>query len=138
MKTFMLKSLEIIEEKDETIYKRSIPLIDGLIINREDDKNQWIIEAYIDMEYAEYMESLQEENEVMVQVKITKDSNAPATFITSIISINTIGKNMNVLFKGTIVDRRRVEIEEMLEALIEEDYQGYELLQAFKKHLKLE
>ena len=43
----MLKALDIIENDS----RKKIELIDGLIINREDEENQWIIEAYIDQKY---------------------------------------------------------------------------------------
>lgn len=134
MKTFKLKALEIIENQEENINQVEIPLIDGLIINREDDENQWVIEAYTDQEYLHYFERLQHENdEVMIKVKITKESNDPAIFITTIIGLNEIGTRINILFKGIIVDQRNSKIEQMLKTLIDKDYQGEELLQQFKK-----
>lgn len=134
MKTFKLKALEVIEKIDEEMIKNKIPLIDGLIINREDDENQWVIEAYIDYSYLDYFRTLKEKNdEVIIQTKITKESNAPAFFMTSVIGVNEIDASMNVLFKGKIIDRHKDEIEEMLGSLIEQDYQGEELLIQFKK-----
>jgi hypothetical protein len=134
MKTFKLKSLEIIENQGENIHEKIIPLIDGLIINREDEENQWIIEAYVEQEHLYYFEQLREENdEIMIRVKITKESNDPAIFITSIIGLNRIGTQMNVLFKGNILDQRNSKIEQMLKTLIEEEYQGEELLAKFKQ-----
>lgn len=134
MKTFKLKSLMIIEDKNEDIVQEVIPLIDGLIINREDDDNNWVIEAFIDHTYLNYFKMLEEEkSQIMIEVKITKESNNPAIFITSIIGINEIGSSMNVLFKGTIIDHRKGEIEDILKSLIEKDYKGEELLMKFKK-----
>ncbi|CDQ40293.1 MULTISPECIES: YwpF family protein [Virgibacillus] len=134
MKTFKLKALNVMEEQDGEIIPNRIPLLDGLIINREDDKNQWTIEAYIDHSYASYFQELRQlKSEILVQVKITKESNDIATFITSMISINDIGSNLNVLFVGNIVDRRKANIESMLTTLIEEGYQGKELLKKFKE-----
>ncbi|HLR68063.1 YwpF family protein [Virgibacillus alimentarius] len=136
MKTFKLKRLEIIEEKEEDIHLTDIPLIDGLTINREDEENTWLIEAYIEQAYLEFFKNLQEEkDEVLIQVKITKESNSPATFLTSIIGVNEIGSKMNVLFKGSIVDKQKDKIQEMLTALVEEGYQGEELLEKFKELL---
>lgn len=54
MKTFKLISLDIIEEKNEDITQRRIKLLDGLIINREDDHGRWIIEAYVDQSYQDF------------------------------------------------------------------------------------
>lgn len=134
MKTFKLKALEIIEDNDHDIIGNRIPLQDGLIINREDENNTWLIEAYISESYYDYFELLGEEkDEIMIQVKITKKSNAPATFITSIIDLNKIGERMNVLFLGKVIDRRRDHIYEMLTKLIGEGYQGEELVSEFKK-----
>src|SRR5690625_2229147 len=103
MKTFKLKALEIIGNKDEDVTQYNITLIDGLIINREDEESQWIIEAYTTRNYLDYFKKLQSENdEIMINVKITKESNDPAIFITSIIGINEIDTQMNVLFKGIV------------------------------------
>jgi hypothetical protein len=133
VKTFKLKSLEVFDQKEEEIMQHNIPLLDGLIINREDDQDQWTIEAFIDKSHLSFFEKLKEEaEEIMLQVKITKESNEPATFITSIMGINEIGENMNILFVGTIVDRRINKIEEMLTSLIEKGYQGNDLLEKFK------
>lgn len=133
MKTFKLKALEIIGNEDESIRHHNIPLIDGLIINREDEENQWVIEAYTESKYLGYFEKLRKENEeIMIKVKITKETNDPAIFITSLIGLNEIETQMNVLFKGTIVDQRNSKIEKVLKTLIDEDFQGEELLEKFK------
>ncbi|MFG6119200.1 YwpF-like family protein [Thalassobacillus sp. B23F22_16] len=134
MKTFKLVSLDLVEEKAEDITQRRIKLIDGLIINREDDKGRWVIEAYVDQSYQSFFEEyVESEEELLVQVKITKESNQPATFLVKAIDTNIISDNMNVLFMGTIVDRRQDQIEKTLKLLIEEGYQGEELLEEFKK-----
>ncbi|GGB53529.1 hypothetical protein F3157_20880 [Virgibacillus dakarensis] len=134
MKTFKLKKLEILESVEEDIIQHEIPLLDGLVINREDDLNRWVIEAYLDHTYQTFFEGLQEnKDQIMIQVKITKESNAPATFITSIIGINLIGEHINVLFMGTIVDRQKGIIKDMLQELVEEGYQGESLINKFKE-----
>ncbi|WP_100011125.1 YwpF family protein [Lentibacillus sediminis] len=133
MKTFKLVALDLIEQKEEEVVQNNIPLIDGLIINREDEDNTWLIEAYTEHSYLELFTALQEYDEILVQVKITKESNEPATFITSIAGVNEIGGNINVLFIGTIVDQQKNQIEERLVALIEEGYHGEELLRKFKE-----
>ena len=134
MKTFRLKSLEIIDHTQDDIHQTTFPLKGGLIINREDDHNRWVIEAFMDHSYLDFFRKLEnEKQELMLQVKITKETNEPATFITSIISVNEIGAHMNVLFLGTIVDQRKHKIEEKLAALIEEGYQGEELLKKVKE-----
>lgn len=134
MKTFKLKSLSIKESAKEELQHHPIELIDGLAINREDDKNQWIIEAYIEKKYLTLINRLfKEREEVMIEVKITKGSNPPATFISKIIGVNEIGEQMNVLFKGTIIDQRKNKIEKMLRKLIDQGFHGEELLSKFKE-----
>lgn len=136
MKTFILKSLKVIEDKNEDIVSTDIELLDGLIINREDDENAWIVEAYMERTYLDFFDKLQTENdEVLIEVKITKESNQPATFLTRIIGVNEIGSKMNVLFRGTIVDKQKSKIQEMLTSLVEEGYQGELLLEKFKELL---
>ncbi len=134
MKTFLLKQLQIVESNNEDIVKTEVELIDGLVINREDGKNSWLIEALINKQYMAWFENMQNtRDQVMIEVKISKMSNAPATFITTIDSINNIGEHINVIFTGTIVDKRKSKIEEMLGELIEQGYQGEQLLEKFKK-----
>src|SRR5699024_1792015 len=99
--------------------------------------NQWIIEAYTEHEYMDYFKKLQEKGEdIYLRVKITKESNAPAYFLTQIISIQDIGKHMNVVFKGTIIDKRENDIGNLLANLIEQGYEGEELLESFKAQVK--
>ncbi|ASF39205.1 hypothetical protein CEH05_08760 [Halobacillus halophilus] len=134
MKTFKLISLDIIEEKNEDITQRRIKLLDGLIINREDDHGRWIIEAYVDQSYQDFFQSMCNHNEeIMVQVKITKPSNQPATFLVTPIDTNVIGDHINVIFMGSIVNRQQEQIEKTLRQLMDEGYQNEELLAAFKK-----
>lgn len=124
------------KEQTEDIKKESISLIDGLIINREDENNQWILEAYLDRKYKEFfLEYLQNEDDLVLEAKITKSTNQPAVFLVKVIDINDIDENFNVLFKGEIVDHRKDQVEQMLKKLIEEGHQGDELLIQFKKRV---
>ena len=122
------------EEKDGEIMPHNIELLDGLIINREDENNRWTIEAYLNKSYLPFFEELwKQKQEILIQVKITKESNDTATFITTIIDINEIGAHINVLFLGNIVDKRKASIETLLTTLIDKGYQGKELLEKFKE-----
>ncbi|MEN1967071.1 YwpF family protein [Lentibacillus sp. N15] len=134
MKTFKLKKLEILESVDEDIILHEIPLQDGLIINKEDEHDHWLIEAFLENTYQTFFQELADKkDQIMLQVKITKESNAPATFITSIIGINEIGDYINTLFLGTIVDRQKGMVKELLRKLVEEGYQGESLITKFKE-----
>jgi len=133
VKTFKLISLKIIEDQDGK--KQNITLEDGLIINQEEDKNRWIIEAFIDKAYEDLFHHLKNKTEVYIEVKITKESNEPASFVTNIASINEIEDRINVIFVGKILDERKSKLEEKLVSLIEDGYEGEDLLQRFKKSL---
>ncbi|MFK4998765.1 YwpF family protein [Bacillus sp. N9] len=48
MKTFKIVALQMFEDKKPI----NIPLTDGLIINKENDHGDWVIEAFIDQSLA--------------------------------------------------------------------------------------
>lgn len=134
MKTFKLKMLEIIDYHADKYKTIQIPLTDGLIINREDNENRWLIEAFTDKNLLDYFTELKEKNEeLIVHVKITTEFNEKATCITSILEINEIGEKMNVLFLGTMVDQRTSILEKELGELVAEGHRGEELLENFKE-----
>ncbi|WLV25618.1 YwpF family protein [Aciduricibacillus chroicocephali] len=135
MKTFYLKSLAILEEASNELNRVDIELIDGLIINREDENHGWIVEAYIDKDYNSYFINLKEQGKVMIEVKITSEHNEPATMIAEIIGMNELGKEINVLFRGKIVDERKERIEKKLKELIDQGYQGDQLLEKLKSSI---
>lgn len=119
--------------KDDHVNTKQIDLIDGLVINREDEHG-WLIEAFIDRKYWDFFDSIKEAEDLMIQVKITREENDPAFFLTEIVGINKIGEErMNVLFQGKIVDHSKRRIEQLLEMIIEEGYQGKSLLKKFKE-----
>ena len=133
MKTFKLKALKIMAHETEDIIQKEITLKDGLVINREDESG-WLLEAFIDLSYLDYFKKLEKTDELMIQVKITREENDPAFFITKIIGVNEISDNeINIIFQGTIVDHRKSRIEEMLRVIIDEGYQGESLLKKFKE-----
>lgn len=133
LKTFKLISLTVLEDNDEDIIAHEIPLLDGLIIDREDEKNQWVVESFLDVSYYEFFSNLESLGKpIMLHAKITKETNQPATFMSSIIDINKMEKNINVLFIGELIDRKKGQIEKTLKKLIEEGYQGKKLLDMFK------
>jgi len=133
LKTFKLKGLEILENEDKQIKQQTFDLIDGLVINRE-DKFGWLIEAYMDAKYLPFLLEIDKEIEFMIKVKITREANDPAFFVIKMVGIDEIGENnINVIFQGQIVDQKKSRIEEMLQMIIEEGYQGESLLKKFKE-----
>jgi len=134
MKTFKLNSLSILLYEQEEIKKHPIEFIDGLMINREDEEGQWLTEVYLDKQHKDLFQQLKDNNEqTMIEVKITKESNAPVTLNSRILGLNDIGDFMNVLLIGEMIDRRKSMVEDLLSNLITKGYQGKELLKRFKE-----
>lgn len=131
MKTFKLRKLVILDY-DKELEGIEVELVDGLIINREDDHDTWLIEGFINRSYWEYFENKQHE-ELMVQATITKDTNEPASFITKMTEMHEIGNQMNVMLMGKIIDKQKKDVENLLTTLIEEGYEGENLIQKFKE-----
>lgn len=120
-------------DEEEKVERKRIKLIDGLVINRE-DKYGWLIEAYTEKKYLDYFKTIEHLDEIMIKVKITREENDPAFFITKIIDINEISDTtINILFQGKVVDHRKSRIEEMLQKILEQGYQGESLLKRFKE-----
>lgn len=138
MKTFKLKSLNIIETEHQDKEKRTpITLIDGLAINREEQDGSWLIEAFVHSSYYNYFQNLKHQgDQLVIQVKISKETNDPALFVVQIIKITKIGDNMNVLFDGKIIDQRKTKLVDLLSSLMEQGFEGEELIHEFEKALR--
>lgn len=136
MKTFKLVELLIVDYESDDYKTVSVPLIDGLIINREDKENRWFVEAYIKREWLDFFKKLEKHyKELIIHVRITTMSNDLATCVSSIIDINEIGENMNVLLLGTMANRRTTTVERILKELKEKGVKGKELLVELQKQL---
>lgn len=136
MKTFKLVELLIVDYESDDYKTVSVPLIDGLIINREDKENRWLVEAYIKREWLDFFKKLEKHyKELIIHVRITTMSNDLATCVSSIIDINEIGENMNVLLLGTMANRRTTTVERILKELKEKGVKGKELLVELQKQL---
>jgi len=128
VKTFKLISLQILTKE------RLIPitLMDGLIINKEDDYNHWLIEVYTDLSSIDFLEeSFQKKEELLVQAVITKKANDPAPFEVMILSIQKFGDKASILLEGTLKRDRKDYAELLLQYLIEEGYEGKNLSRKF-------
>jgi hypothetical protein len=131
MKTFKLISLQIIDDSDAL----DITLYDGLIINKEDERNRWLIEAYVDSNYHDFFTGLLEsEKETPAQVVISKKENDPATFTTRVLSVKKIDGRLSVLFEG-FLKRAKNYAELLLSDLIEKGLSGEELLNEFREKM---
>ncbi|MEH7352139.1 YwpF-like family protein [Neobacillus drentensis] len=133
MKTFKLYSLDVVED-DSSV---EVPLVDGLILNKEDDQSTWLLEAYTDLSLYDYFKKISEQNrDIIVEAVITKKENAPAFFQTKICSLLKFEKYINVLFEGHLRRNKSDYSELLLDSLMQKGLEGEELLKEFKEKMK--
>lgn len=137
MKTFKLVGLKI-ENKAEDGRFDELPLVDGLIINKEDGENSWLIEALLSKQYRPYFEHhWQSGEDLILFATITKKDNRPAQVIANVHSITQFEEHISVLFLGRLYSRSiKQEAENILSELIAQGLSGKKLLEAFKKRMK--
>lgn len=133
MKTFKLISLQIVEEEG----LKDIALDDGLIINKEDDLSNWLIEAYISKTYLDYFTAAEDANkELTVQAVITKKENDPAAFITTVSSVKELENHISILLQGSLRRTKSDYAELLLGDLVQQGLDGEELVTEFKNKMK--
>ncbi|MFZ7946775.1 MULTISPECIES: YwpF-like family protein [Bacillaceae] len=133
MKTFKLYSLDVVEE-DAAV---EVPLVDGLILNKEDDRSTWLIEAYTDLSLYDYFKKISEQNrDIIVEAVITKKENAPAYFQTKICNLLKFENYISVLFQGHLRRNKSDYSELLLDNLMQKGLSGAELLTEFKEKMK--
>ncbi|AWO74669.1 MULTISPECIES: YwpF-like family protein [Geobacillus] len=132
MKTFKLVGLSVI---DDDMHRQDIPFIDGLIINKEDGQNRWLVEAYLDDDYEPMFVNLQRRPEFQLQVTITHTSNDPANMLVAVRSITKMNGHISVLMEGLMIPRRTHLAEVVLAGLVKKGLQGEALLQEFRQQM---
>lgn len=132
MKTFKILSLTILNDGERV----PIPLIDGLILNKEDGRGTWLIEAYTESKHLPFFaEKEKQQTELDTEVVITYENNDPAPLSTRVRGIKEFDGTISVLLEGKIRSRRIAYAEKLLEELVREGYEGEELIEAFKERL---
>lgn len=135
MKTFKLCSLIIL--LDHEVEPKEIPLVDGLIINKEEVQKNWLIESVVSEEWEAYFNKLLQTGEtVMVEATITKKTNEPATFVCTVKSCTELENNITVLFDGYLVVKEEDFSDMLLRNIIKEGFEGEEIMVEFKKRKK--
>ncbi|WP_445488842.1 YwpF family protein [Niallia sp. 03133] len=130
MKTFKLISIQVLID-DKII---PIELVDGLIINKEDDHNHWLIDIYSNHSSVDLFQKINEEKkDMLVHAVITKKENDPAPFEVEVRSIQIFEHTVSILLEGTLKRNRKDYAEMLLDYLLEEGYTGEELSSEFKK-----
>jgi len=133
MKSFKIVSLQVI--KDGNI--KDIVLDDGLIINKEDGKKTWLIEAYISKEYHDFFRAAQQSSDDLdVQVVITHESNDPAPFSTHVRGMKEFENHISVLLEGFLRVKRSNYAELLLSDIVQEGFTGEELINEFRNRMK--
>ena len=124
-------SLELL--KDEEL--KSFPLTDGIIINQENSHKAWILEMYMDRQYAsDFAPYLGTDTVINVRAVISYPDNEPASFRVVVQQIVEMPEkeHVSVLLKGTLNFVRRQYAEQLLLELVEEGFTGNALIEKFK------
>lgn len=133
MKTFKLVSLQFIEDQDA----KDIDFIDGLIINKEDEKRTWLIELFTDLSYYDYFRDVQQrDKDLEIQVIISRPENSPAYFFGHIHCIKKMESNVSVLLQGRLTNRQNEFAERLLTDLVQMGLSGEQLVREFSGNLK--
>lgn len=94
MKTFKLAYVEISDGVVFTPYH----LLDGLIINQEDEKQRWLIELFLNLDDFKVFENyLNQSTRLQINVKISRIDNNPAQLEGTIITLLELGNQISVL-----------------------------------------
>ncbi|MDK8640107.1 YwpF-like family protein [Niallia taxi] len=130
MKTFKLISIQLLQGENAT----AIPILDGLIINKEDDHHNWLIELYMDHpDYSFFENALNTGQKLLVHAVISKKENDPAPFEVVVHSISKFTETISVLLQGSLKRNRMDYAEMLLDHLLESGYEGKALSERFKE-----
>ncbi|MBO0960996.1 YwpF-like family protein [Neobacillus sp. MM2021_6] len=133
MKSFKLYSLDVVGDHSSV----EVPLVDGLILNKEDEHSTWLLEAYTNMSLYDYFKKISEQNQdIIVEAVITKKENAPAYFQTKISSLLKFENYISVLFEGHLRRNKSDYSELLLDNLMQKGLEGEDLLREFKEKIK--
>ncbi|QFT90707.1 hypothetical protein FIU87_18845 [Bacillus sp. THAF10] len=133
MKTFKLVALSLVHGEEV----EQLDLQDGLIINREYGKENWLIEVLLPKVEPEKFQTFQENGKLLhVQATISKPTNDPASFEVVIRNVAVLEDRMSILFEGELFRKNSNYHEKLLERLVMEGYSGEDLVHAFKNKVK--
>lgn len=138
MKTFKLYSLSLLEGKDGNVHQKMVPIQDGLIINMENQKQIWYIEAVISQDFLEYFQDVQtQKGHILVDVVITSKNNHPAAMISSVQNITVLTEHkISILLEAKLALKKGDIIEDVLKDLVSRGFSNEELIQEFKNEME--
>ncbi|MEI5909124.1 YwpF family protein [Bacillus spongiae] len=133
MKTFKIITFQVVD--DEEI--KTIDIKDGLIINKEDMKGTWLIEAFTSLKYYDYLRDIQQrKNDTEIRVVITHAQNDPASFYIHIRGIKQIDGKISILMEGHLKKVPKDYAELLLKDLVEQGLNGAHLIDTFRKKMR--
>ncbi|PRO64442.1 YwpF-like family protein [Alkalicoccus urumqiensis] len=138
MKTFRLCSMTILfdeaPEEEEEIRGRRIPLVDGLIINKEEADKNWLLEAVVEPDWLSFFTDYKETSQpLMAEVTITKPTNDPATLFCEVRRVHELDAHVSVHLEGRIVAKKEDLSDMLLRKLLDEGYEGESLYDEFRR-----
>lgn len=137
VKTFKLVGLKIEQEFEQEKTIKEIPLKDGLIVNREDGENSWLIEALVPKDLQPLFEKLSKAaTKMKVFVTISKKGNAPAQIVAKVKTLTPLENSVSILLDGRLLTSKLIhDPEELLRSLMGQGLSGDDLLQAFRENV---
>lgn len=132
LKTFELISFHILKKNGDLI---QVPFQDALIINKENEKNTWLIELFTEQKNLSFFEDIHPNEEFPAYVVITKADNNPAVFLVKIIKKKIIDEFVSVLLEGRLHHSADYPVQ-LLEKLLNQGLSGQDLLIAFQNGLQ--
>lgn len=133
MKTFKIAGFHLAGQ-DNT---QEIELLDGLIINREDEKRSWLIELFVHPRYEEVFRKYENQEEgLKAEVLITHPNNDPALFSTRLRGLNVLESGISVLLEGKLQHMRNEYAKQVLSDLVQQGLTGDRLVDQFNTNLK--
>lgn len=132
MKTFKLISFYVVEDHG----LKDIQLLEGLVINQENDERTWLLEAYVSTAYLDYFQDLLNKGgQTTLQIIISRRENDPAFFYSRSFKINKLNDGkMSLLFSGNVKNSNTY-AHLLLASLVEDGLSGETLLQVFKEKM---
>lgn len=97
MKTFNLCQLSYVQDEEEVVF----PLEDGLIINKEDEGANWLIEAVMNKSQIDFFQScVDHQLELHLRATITTGKNTPVPFEAKVRTIEDLNGRAHVLLNA--------------------------------------
>lgn len=139
IKTFKLVDLKVEHEAEGEKKLLAIPLKDGLVLNREDGENSWLIEALIDKDFQPIFEQLYDSKaQIRAFVTISKKTNTPAQIVGKIKTITPLEQDLSILIDGRLHASRRLhDPEVLLRTLMGQGLTGDALIEAFTENVNI-